>query len=63
MNDANFVEEYERLIWRVGLKQNVTLACCRENSDEIVGLSLLLIFTKGDTFLEVLAKEVSVNYV
>lgn len=57
INDKDYVDDYIRL-WRVALVQKTTLVCFREGSDEIVGLNVLTVNTKDDTFLTEIAHQV-----
>lgn len=57
INDKDYVDDYKRL-WRAAMNQKTTLVCFREGSDEIVGLNVLVIHTKEDTFLAELTQQV-----
>lgn len=53
--DKDFVEEYHHS-WRAAMERKCSLVCFRENSDEIVGLSLYFIEKKKDSLEQDTAK-------
>lgn len=57
INNKDFVDDYVRL-WRGALKQKSSLVCFREDSDEIVGLNVLTVFTKNDKFMGEILQQV-----
>lgn len=57
INDKDYVDDYKRL-WRAAMNQKTTLVCFREGSDDIVGLNVLVIHTKEDTFLTEITQQV-----
>ena len=49
--DPGYVRSWQD-IWRVQLAQRMTLICCKEGSDEIIGANVLYILTREDDLLE-----------
>lgn len=62
ISNKDYVDDYERL-WHNVLKQKVSLVCFREGSDEIVGLSVLVVNTKNDTFMQEMTQQVDTEYI
>lgn len=48
IHDQDLVDDYFRA-WRIILDQKVVLVCVRADSNEIVGLNMTYVISKGDT--------------
>lgn len=57
-NDDHFDEDYIR-IWSTIIEQKVPLVCYKAGSDEIIGVNMNFVMSKGDHFIEKFAKTVS----
>lgn len=60
IKSKDYIDDCER-IWRCAMQQKVSLVCFHEGSDEIVGLSLLIVNTKNDLFLKEFAEQVCIS--
>lgn len=58
INDADAVDDYKSMA-NILVKQKAVLVCFRNESDEIVGLSMNYVLQKGETFFEDLTKVVN----
>lgn len=51
LNNEEYVKDYQNA-WREIFKQKMCLICLREGSDAIIGMNIIFVLTKGDTFFE-----------
>lgn len=57
INDQNFVDDFLRT-WRIILAQKAVLVCLKVGSDEIAGINMNFVWSKGDTFIDDFEKHV-----
>lgn len=61
-NCPMYVEDF-KMVWWPMIAQKISLVCYRAGSDEIVGMHMVYVLTKGDNLMEQAEKRVSFSTV